>query len=224
MQAYTKTIICLAKSRRPGGVCVAGREIREGQIGPWIRPVSDNGAVPSSILRMGGRWLQLCDVVEIGLKQPSPHTYQIENHLLDQERPWKRIRRATDDEVRAAIQEPATPLWNGVFSTKGGRRDKVPLVLANKSGGSLRFIAVENLSISSVSDVHDASRRKTRGMFTYAGVSYCLSITDYDVENEYKSRPAGVYAVGRSYLCVSLGEGYGGYAYKLIASVIAPQN
>ena len=36
-----KRIVCLANSRRPGGRCVAGKEILEdGQIGGWIRPVS----------------------------------------------------------------------------------------------------------------------------------------------------------------------------------------
>ncbi|HEY1360786.1 MAG TPA: hypothetical protein VGF60_01000, partial [Xanthobacteraceae bacterium] len=37
---YTKTIICLANSRKMAGRCVAGKEIIGGKIGGWIRPVS----------------------------------------------------------------------------------------------------------------------------------------------------------------------------------------
>ena len=37
---YTKTIICLANSRKITGRCVAGKEIAGIKIGAWIRPVS----------------------------------------------------------------------------------------------------------------------------------------------------------------------------------------
>jgi len=37
---YSKTILCLANSRKQSGRCIAGREITDGKPGDWIRPVS----------------------------------------------------------------------------------------------------------------------------------------------------------------------------------------
>ncbi len=47
-----KRIVLLAKSWRPGGMCIAGREIVNGQIGGWVRPVdvkNDDAIIPSVV-------------------------------------------------------------------------------------------------------------------------------------------------------------------------------
>jgi hypothetical protein len=36
-----KRLVCLANSRKSGGRCIAGRELLTGNLGEWIRPVSD---------------------------------------------------------------------------------------------------------------------------------------------------------------------------------------
>jgi hypothetical protein len=48
-------------------------------------------------------------------------------------------------------------------------------------------------------------------------VNYRLSVTDPTVESEYAD---GAHDIGRAILCISLGEPYEGYAYKLIAGMI----
>jgi len=60
-------------------------------------------------------------------------------------------------------------------------------------------------------------RRKVRGEFTLNDVNYRLAITDPTVESEYAD---GTHDIGSAILCISLGEPYEGYAYKLIAGVI----
>ena len=41
MTSFTKKMICLAKSRKTGGFCVAGKEIlNDGTVGQWLRPIS----------------------------------------------------------------------------------------------------------------------------------------------------------------------------------------
>jgi len=37
---WTRTIVCLAASRKYSGYCVAGREMAGGTCGEWVRPVS----------------------------------------------------------------------------------------------------------------------------------------------------------------------------------------
>jgi hypothetical protein len=50
-------------------------------------------------------------------------------------------------------------------------------------------------------------------------LSYYLSVTDPVVERQYLAGKDGEFAVGHAILCVSLGEPYQGFAYKLIAGV-----
>lgn len=37
---YTKSFLCLANSRKPGGHCVAGRTFKKDSYTGWLRPVS----------------------------------------------------------------------------------------------------------------------------------------------------------------------------------------
>src|SRR6266851_492506 len=62
--------------------------------------------------------------------------------------------------------------------------------------------------------------RKVRGEFSLNGVRYRLAVTDPIVESKYLAGNDGTYDVGNAILCISLGEPYKGYAYKLIAGVI----
>ncbi len=63
------------------------------------------------------------------------------------------------------------------------------------------------------------AKRKVRGHFTLNGAQYLLSVTDPVVERQYLAGGNGEFNVGTAILCVSLGEPYQGYAYKLIAGV-----
>ena len=57
--------------------------------------------------------------------------------------------------------------------------------------------------------------------FSLNAEQYLLSITDPIVERKYLAGPNGEFKVGHAILCVSLGEPYLGYAYKLIAGVFS---
>jgi hypothetical protein len=65
-------------------------------------------------------------------------------------------------------------------------------------------------------------KRKVRGHFTFDRVKYTLAVTDPVVERKYLAGPDGEFTVGPATLCISLGEPWNGYAYKLIAAVILP--
>ena len=63
------------------------------------------------------------------------------------------------------------------------------------------------------------SKSKVRGHFTFNGTQYWLAVTDPVTERKYLADKDGEFKVGHAILCISLGEPYGGYAYKLIAGV-----
>jgi hypothetical protein len=219
---YTKTIICLANSRKISGRCVAGKEINGNKIGGWIRPVS---ARPSAELSEDERRFQdgqdpkLRDVVHIPMIEPRPSGFQVENHLIDPDYYWAREREATWAELDAAV-DPISPLWDNRSSTYNGLHDRVDEALANQLTSSLRLIAVEDLSLSvGFEGPPGKAKRKVRGRFGLGGVEYCLAVTDPVVERQLFAGNDGIFTVGDAILCVSLGEPWDGYAYKLIAGI-----
>src|SRR5260370_16894129 len=65
---YTKTIVCLANSRKLAGRCVAGKEWDGQKIGAWCRPVSarDRGELTAERwYRKTWRDPQLLDLIEV---------------------------------------------------------------------------------------------------------------------------------------------------------------
>jgi hypothetical protein len=92
--------------------------------------------------------------------------------------------------------------------------------IAPSFGYSLRLIRVSDLEIRvSVENPSFSDKKTVRGYFTYSGSRYALGITDPATRSAYVSRPEATYRVGAADLCVSLGEPFNGYVYKLIAGV-----
>lgn len=221
---YTKTIICLANSRKIAGRCVAGKEIGGGKIGSWIRPISGRpaGELSEEDRRFeNGQDPKLLDVVRIPMVEARPHGFQTENHLIDDGCYWTKERQASWDELQSALDEVSGALWDNSSSSTYGRNDRVEEAAANKLDSSLRLVEVRDLKI--VVAVEGAefgnAKRKVRGRFTLNGAQYWLSVTDPVVERQYLAGKDGEFKVADAILCISLGEPYGGYAYKLIAGV-----
>ena len=91
-----KRIICLANSRKLGGLCIAGKEILgDGLAGGWVRPI---GARPSEAILEheqryeDGSYPQVLDVIDILLLGPRPKDHQQENWLINEGR-WVRVGR-----------------------------------------------------------------------------------------------------------------------------------
>ena len=224
---YTKTIVCLANSWKPGGRCVAGREQTPDGLGAWIRPVSDRASREISDYERRverGGFTDVLDVVEIEFIRPIPLRHQSENHLIDRSQAWKRSHRITWTEVSSMVEALASPLWLNGFSSYHGSNDRIPENFLVNYNNSLMLIKPKGLRIR----VQDETRyerpneREVRAIFSAGGYTYQLAVTDPDVKAEFLGMPDGLYNVDSAALCVSLTEAFHGFAYKLVATIFTP--
>ncbi len=225
---YSKTIVCLANSRKLTGRCVAGKEWDGQNFGAWCRPVSarDRGELTAE------RWYrktwcdpQLLDLIEVGLLSPRPSGCKKENHLVEPSVRWRFAGRVTSRQLLGAVDPPAGPLWVNGDSTVDGHNDKVPAAVAEREQYSLVLAQPEQLRITVATEGADRGnpRRRVRGHFSLVGSDYVLAITDPIVEKQILSNPDGFHAeLQNPILCISLSEKFEtqNACYKLIAGVM----
>jgi hypothetical protein len=226
---YKKTIVCLASSRKKyPNRCVAGKELRRGSFGAWLRPVSDH---PKGDLTLEHRRYEdgsdpeVLDVLKISLQEARPQGCQKENHLIDLDTHWVLERRITWDELAPAVDQIAGPLWVTGYSGSNGTNDRIPEEAAKELPSSLLLIEPEQLSISiALEGGYDKpAYKKVRAHFQLNGRDYLLAVTDPPVEDKYRLKDVGEYKIkAPTRLCISIGEAYKGFCYKLVAGMITP--
>lgn len=224
---YEKTIICLANSRKPpSGRCVAGKEVTGEQIGQWVRPVSARSTheVSEEERRYNnGKKAQLLDIIEISLSHHAPMEFQVENHVLDDGHYWVKTGTATWEQVCSMVDGYDSDFWCSCQETRHGINDKLPSISAAAMQSSLKLVRVSTLQLEvQLEDGFEGrpGRRRVRGRFQLEGRQYLLSVTDPEIEEHYLAMPNGTYSIGDAVLCVSIGEIWNGFAFRLVASVI----
>lgn len=227
MPPYTRTIVCLANSRKPpSGRCVAGREFNQGRFGAWVRPVSGRpGREISEEERryQDGTDPRVLDVVTIQFLRHEPEHHQRENHLIDDTIYWERRGVVSWRELQAAVENPGQ-LWLNGYSSSHGINDQVPEHALGTIDRSLYLVRANPLQIIVRREANPyGSRRRVRAQFDLAGQQYLLSLTDPIIERQYLAGADGTVTVRDALLCVSLGEVLHGFAYKLAAAVMIPQ-
>jgi hypothetical protein len=227
--SYKKTILCLANSRKPpSGRCVAGREVTSAGFGQWIRPVS---ARPTREISeeerryRDGRDPQVLDLIEITMIRPEPQGHQRENHLIDDSSYWERNRRLSWSDLQSAVENPTGPLWDNGSSSSYGVNDRVSEERLPGLNRSLYLVRPERMRLIVAPEGGDfgTARRRVRADFYLSGHGYRLVMTDPIVERHLLEGPDGETNIEEALLCVSLGEVFHGFAYKLAAGVILPQ-
>lgn len=220
--AYIKRIVCLANSRKLGGRCIAGKEVWQSGYGEWIRPIgyTETGELALSQIQCQDRQIpRLLDVIQVPLEIHRPHTFQAENHLITANKIWMREQPILQSQLPLMVDD-AVSLWFYGFNSFSGINDRIPEAIADAQiRSSLLLIKPEQVELRVVSEL---GGRKVRAHFVYHDVEYLLMVTDPIVENEMLRRPNGNYPIPQNsvYLCVSLGEPFQGFTYKLVAAVI----
>jgi hypothetical protein len=166
----------------------------------------------------------LLDVVRVPMLEPRPHTYQTENHLIDEQCYWSKEGRADWALLTSSLDNHLTTLWQNGYSSYSGINDRVPLALANAENASLAFIAVDQVSVLASAEGIDFGdmKRKVRARWVWRGNQYAVRVTDPEIERLALSNLAKACELGSAYICVSLGEPYNDFAYKLAAAIITP--
>ncbi|MEU9502159.1 hypothetical protein [Streptomyces sp. NPDC048196] len=217
--ATTKKLVCLANSRKHGGRCVAGIEIKSNS---WIRPVSSRpGHEVSAAERQypSGAEPGLLDIVSMRLIKPKPIGFHRENWLVDSSVRWQKKGQIGWDEL-CLLEEPSTRLWRNGYHTNAGNNDRVPADQEGTVMESLKLIRVDEATIQVDHPWSNDARPTVRAQFQHAGSVYSLRVTDPVCEERFRGRGIGRYPLGNSFLTISLSEKFDGYLYKLVAAVI----
>lgn len=204
MARYT-TLVCLAHSYKHGRACVAGKVWRCGRPGPWVRPVGDVNGGPV----MAPAGLQVLGLIDVPLVEPAPLGHQQENQRLATGAKWHYRGRLPWRQIDACL-DPPQPLWQNGLHSRCGHNDRVR---PGSATTSLRLIRVRRF------DLAVTGEGKLRGRFRYLDHDYDLAVTDRWLAPLCR-KPPSVYPLRDVVLCLSLGEIFQGYCYKLIAAVL----
>ncbi len=225
---YSKTIVCLASSRKMSGRCIAGKVCGTVAAGRWIRPVSERESEELSDDEYrcdDGTLPALLDILWIPFKEPAPHACQTENHVVDTSARWKKMGAFHWNYLDKLVDHDAQTLWTNGCSSRGGVNDRIRAEETGHLPGSLLFIKPLDLSITVVTqqEPFGKKRRRLRAAFRYCDARYSLGVPDPIFEEAYFRKDDGEYAVPEAYICVSLSEPFEGFRYKLAAAIITPE-
>lgn len=210
-------IVILASSRKNGGICLAGKRLGMGE---WVRPVSVQPGQAWSVRSLhilAGHVPQVGERFVLPLGQGIPAAYQRENCSV-RFAPWHAAGRMSARELEGLADQPAT-LWLNSWQSVHGWNDRIPEhVAAQRCDSSLLLIRPEALRFRLD---QGGCNLALRAVFDYRGQHYDLKVTDDQVCGLWIERLAdGHDGRADALLCVSLGQAFQGYCYKLVASVI----
>lgn len=213
--------VLLANSRKHGEACVAGKSHLEKS---WVRPVSDRsgGALPAGKTK---KW-KLLQHVSIPTQHTVPFLHQTENVLIDNGT-WYEQNKFHDYNMIQDLLDTPDSIWCLPGETDP---NKVSLQAINHGlvTNSLYFLKIEKLRFRNAWTYDSAKRHPKRHLlasFQYQGMSYEFPVTDPYVEKAFIDKAQGSYLCTSPeiFACVSLGEPFDGYCYKLVASILCTQ-
>ncbi|MFA6240975.1 MAG: hypothetical protein WC655_08605 [Candidatus Hydrogenedentales bacterium] len=223
---YTKTVLCLANSRKYQGRCVAGKVYEAGVFGEWVRPVTTRAweAIdPGDYAYGNGSYPEVMDVIDIPFVERRPKSCQTENHLMDTSRHWRKAGRLAWGDLEKGV-DCVDSLWVNGYKSSLGQNDRIPEECADSMANSLLLVRSTDLSllVSTIPMPFGETKRQIRAQFHFNRIAYNIVVTDLYIEARCENRKDGAYPVPEAYVCVSIGEPIEGNRYKLAAAIITP--
>lgn len=208
---FYKEIICLANSYKISpGRCIAGKDVTSYE---WIRPVSASEKGELSVSQISfpdGKIPQLLDVVKIPFDVLKPLACQPENILIGSGR-WEKTGEFQKNKLAELCDKPENIWFNEKYYN-----DKIQVEYFEKVKIESSLFLIKPSSLKILQD------KKSRAIFEYNTVKYDLAITDPVIKDEFNKKDKGEYDIDvkDAYLCISLGEPFQGFCYKLVAGII----
>jgi hypothetical protein len=206
-ERYMKQVemVVLANSVKHGAHCVAGKDINTKQ---WLRPVGDKSGCALSYEQVmctnpyGKYPVKPMQKIKMHLGEHVPIVNQPENFQVCDSN-WTQHYKLAETELENYLDSPKD-LW--------GEGDRVGFnqILSGKINiyNSLCLVKVDELKL------FNCGEGKRRCSFSYNRIQYDLAATDPMFDRLFNST-----AVLKGIICVSLGEEFHGYCYKLVASI-----
>ncbi|VAW88419.1 hypothetical protein MNBD_GAMMA16-1877 [hydrothermal vent metagenome] len=223
MEIY-KEFVCLASSVKNLGHCIAGKEIEDGHVGKWIRPICDSDChelTESERRYQHGDTPELLDIIGVHFKEHVAHPVHEENYPIDDAYYWTKKKKYSQN--LAKIIDTPDSLWENECSSEKGENDRVPVDNITASNQSLFFIFPSGASVivSTEGVEFNNEKKRVQIQFDYNDTPYILLVTDPDIESDYLEKGNGSYPLSeKTYITVSFGEEWQGYYYKLAAGII----
>ncbi len=191
----TFNIICLAKSTKLHGTCIAG--IKTDGSG-WLRPVSDggNGVLDAKHYTLdNGREPNLFEIIQIPCLKHKPEYHQPENWLINPNKTWTLVGSPTLKEVQELLNPEIEKCYNSPHLL-GDQSEKISYesLIETPSNSSLAIIKPRNLewNISSYKN-----KKKIKAKFLLAGIPYILPVTDPIWKSQLENLDEGTYSCSR---------------------------
>ncbi len=219
-----KFFICLANSYKHGGRCIAGIEVvpqSDGSLGivrhddgrpRWIRPVSmsANGEIPNHLAES----FKIFSLVKLTDVEPCPDNAHTEDV------------HCTRMEICPFELSPTKDFLNQLIDTQHQavfyfRGKSIPTTIIDRLDYSLMLIHPDN-ACAYCDEGRENS--KYRMKFTYNGSNYDFPITDPVFLEQFKKSPNSYADLDGVYLVLSLGIAFEGFHYKLVATVLIPND
>ncbi len=219
-----KYFICLANSYKHGGRCIAGIEVIPQSDGSlcivrhddgrprWIRPVSmsANGEIPNHLAES----FKIFSLVKLTDVEPCPDNAHTEDV------------HCTRMEICPFELSPTKDFLDQLIDTQHQaafyfRGKSIPTTIIDRLDYSLMLIHPDN-ACAYCDEGRENS--KYRMKFTYNESNYDFPITDPVFLEQFKKSPDSYADLEGVYLVLSLGIAFEGFHYKLVATVLIPND
>ena len=219
-----KYFICLANSYKHGGRCIAGIEVipqSDGNLGivhhddgrpRWIRPVSmsANGEIPNNLAES----FDIFSLVKLTDVEPCPDKAHTEDvHCTRME-----ICPFELSPTKNFLDQLLDTQHQAIFYFRG---KSFPASIIDRLNYSLMLIHPDNACAYCDEERENS---KYRMKFTYYGSNYDFPITDPVFLEQFKKNPDSYADLNDVYLVLSLGLEFEGFHYKLVATVVIPND